>query len=298
MTAHLFPDFDEHIVQTQNAEIFVRKGGAGPALILLHGFPQTHVCWHKIVPALKDHFTLILPDLRGYGRSSCPPTDDGHSPYSKRAMARDIVDVADYFDSPEFFLTGHDRGGRVAYRLALDHPARVKRLAVLDIVPTHTMWHEFTTDLAMATYHWLFLAQPFPFPENMIESSGSAFIDHTIASWTRNKDLSDFHPDALADYRGYLSRPDYIHANCEDYRAGQTCDLAIDEKDFDASRKILCPLLALWGDDGLAEKSNSTLEVWKMWAKNVRGHELDCGHFLAEEKPDKTAQALLDFFRE
>ena len=296
MRKPLFPDFEEHKVQTQGAEIFVRKGGSGPALILLHGFPQTSACWHRIAPVLAQHFTVYLPDLRGYGRSSCPPTDGDHFPYSKRAMAQDIIDVADHFGIEEFCLTGHDRGGRVAYRLALDHPARVKQLAILDIVPTHTVWHDFTVKLAMNTYHWLFLAQPAPFPENMIHSSGNGYIDHTLASWTAKNDLSAFDAEALEDYRHYFSQPDYIHANCEDYRAGQTYDLKADEKDFDAGTKIICPLLVLWGDTGIAAKGASPLDVWHLWANDVRGQNFDCGHFLAEEKPAETAQALLGFF--
>jgi len=296
MRLPLFPDFSEHMVQTRDGEIFVRKGGKGPALFLLHGFPQTHACWHRIAPVLAQQFTVFLPDLRGYGLSSCPPTDGNHYPYSKRAMAQDIIDVADHFGLSDFSLAGHDRGGRVAYRLALDHPARVRQLAVLDIVPTHTVWHNFTVDLAMKTYHWLFLAQPKPFPEDMIQCSGNGFIDHTLASWTASNDLSAFHPEALEEYRHYLSKPDYIHANCEDYRAGQTYDLKADEKDFDAGNKITCPLLVVWGETGIAAKGASPLDVWQLWADDVRGKSIACGHFLAEEKPDETAQALREFF--
>ena len=297
MTVSLFPGFEEHIVQTQGAEIFVRKGGSGPALILLHGFPQTHACWHKIAPALAQHFTLILPDLRGYGRSSCPPTDDDHFPYSKRAMAQDIIEVADHFGVGEFCLGGHDRGARVAYRLVFDHATRVSRLGILDIVPTHTVWHDFNVELAMATYHWLFLAQPAPFPETLIHGSGNGFIDHTLASWTRAKDLSVFHPTALEDYRLYLARPEYIRANCEDYRAGQTYDLKADEQDFNAGTKITCPVLVLSGSSGIAAIGATPVDVWKKWAEDVRGESFDCGHFLPEEKPDETTEALLEFFK-
>jgi len=296
VSADLFPDFEEHYVQTQNAEIFARKGGNGPPLILLHGFPQTHVCWHRIAPVLAQHFSLILPDLRGYGRSSCPPSDADHLTYSKRAMAQDIIEVADYFGISDFSLAGHDRGGRVAYRLAFDHGARVKQLAVVDIVPTHTVWHDFSVKLAMSTYHWLFLAQSAPFPENMIHSSGNGFIDHTLASWTKAKDLTPFHPDALEDYRHYLSKPEYIHANCEDYRAGKTGDLKADEADFDAGNKITCPVLVLSGTSGIAAIGATPVDVWKKWAEDVRGQSFECGHFLAEEKPEETAQALREFF--
>lgn len=298
MTAHLFPGFEDHTVKTQHAEIFLRKGGSGPALFLVHGFPQTHVCWHKVATTLSQHFTVILCDNRGYGRSSCPASDDEHYPYSKRAMAQDIIDVADYFGLDDFFLVGHDRGGRISYRLAFDHPGRVKKLAVLDIIPTHAAWSEFSVQHAMKSYHWLFLAQPNPFPEEMILSSGNGYIDYTIASWTKDKNLSAFNPEAMEDYRQYFSKPEYVHANCEDYRAGLTYDDIADKQDLDAGRKISTPMLILWGDTGLARKGTSPMTVWENWADDIRGFPLECGHFLAEEKPEETARALLAFFNE
>lgn len=298
MTALLFPGFEELKVKTRGAEIYVRKGGSGPALFLLHGFPQTHACWHRIATNLAKHFTVFLPDLRGYGRSSCPPSDSDHFVYSKRAMAQDIIEVADHFGISDFALSGHDRGGRVAYRLAFDHPGRVNKLALLDIVPTYEVWDGLDVDLAMSIYHWLFLAQPFPFPENLIKSSGNGYIDHTLASWTDGNNLSVFDPAALEDYRRYFSNPEYIHANCEDYRAGQTYDYKADEKDLAAGNKISCPVLILWGENGIAEDSGPPLEIWKKWAEDVQGRAFKCGHFLAEEVPDETQQALLAFLQD
>jgi haloacetate dehalogenase len=294
----LYAGFDTHRFRTEGAEIFARTGGSGPPLLLLHGFPQSHVMWHKVAPQLAEHFSLVIADLRGYGQSSCPVNDAENLAYSKRVMARDMITVMVELGHDKFLLAGHDRGGRVSYRLALDHPGRVEKLAVLDIIPTHTMWQNFTVAHAMNIYHWLFLAQPHPLPETLIGRASDAYLDHTIAHWTKSGDLSAFAPQALAAYHDFFAKPEHIHALCNDYRAGQTCDYEHDIINFDAGVKIACPMLALWGDAGIPSSGNSPLDVWQQWANEVEGMAIDSGHFVVEENPEATAQALLDFFRD
>jgi haloacetate dehalogenase len=293
----LYLGFEARTVETDGARIFLRTGGKGPPLLLVHGYPQTHVIWHKVALALAEHFTLVIPDLRGYGQSSVPDSDPEHFAYSKRAMANDMVAVMAALGHERFDVAGHDRGGRVGYRLALDHPGCVDKLAVLDIVPTHTMWHDLTATSAMKTYHWMFLAQPEPFPETLIGARPMYYLDHTIASWTKTQSLDAFDPRALEHYRAFFSEPDRIHATCEDYRAGQTYDLAADEADVAAGKRIACPLLALWGAAGIPAGGLSPLDIWRNWADDVRGGAIDSGHFLAEENPEATAKDLLAFFK-
>lgn len=295
--ADLFPGFEARTVPTSGADIFLRTGGDGPPLLLLHGYPQTHVMWHRVAPALAERFTLVIPDLRGYGWSSVPRSDAAHAAYSKRVMAADMVEVMEKLGHVRFRIAGHDRGARVAYRLALDHPGRAERIAVLDIVPTYAMWHGFTVDLAMKTYHWLFLAQPEPLPEMLIGKAPVAYLDYTIASWTGARSLEAFDPRALAHYRAFFQVPERIHACCEDYRAGQTCDLAADEADVAAGSMIRAPLLALWGSHGIPSETDGPLDTWRRWAVDVTGMPVESGHFVCEENPQATAAALLDFFR-
>lgn len=291
----LFSDTTTRIVEVDGASIFIRTGGSGPALLLVHGYPQTHAMWHPVAADLMSRFTVVMPDLRGYGRSSCPANTPGNEPYSKRRMALDLVAVMRTLGHDRFAVVGHDRGARVGYRMALDHPDRVDRLAVLDIVPTHAMWHNFTVKLAMRTYHWLFLAQPQPLPEMLIGQAPGAFIDYTIASWTRDRSLAAFHPEALADYRNCFAADGHIEASCNDYRAGQTIDLAIDEADHAAGRRIACPTLALWGDQGIPGETGTPLDIWKAWCADVEGAGIDSGHFVVEENPQATRDALLPF---
>lgn len=295
--ADLFPGFETRTVETQGARIFLRTGGEGPPLLLVHGYPQTHVMWHRVAPALAEHFALVIPDLRGYGQSSVPQSDPGHFAYSKRAMAGDMVEVMAALGHDRFALAGHDRGGRVGYRLALDHADRVTRLAVLDIVPTYAMWHDFTVRLAMKVYHWLFLAQPEPLPEMLITKSSREYLDYTISSWSKTKSLDEFDPRAMAHYRDFFSRPERIHACCEDYRAGQTYDLCADEADVAAGKRIACPVLALWGAAGIPDETDGPLGIWRKWADDVTGLAVNSGHFVCEENPVATANALIEFFR-
>lgn len=291
----LFPETHEHRHTHDDAEIFARIGGSGPPLLLIHGFPQTHAMWHRLAPDLMTRFTCVMPDLRGYGLSSCPPNTPDNATYCKRTMAGDLVSLMKELGHARFGVIGHDRGARVSYRMALDHPDTVSCLAVLDIVPTHAMWHGFTVKLAMKTYHWLFLAQPHPLPEMLIERAPIAFLDYTMASWTKARDLSAFSEKALAEYRLHYATPEHVHATCNDYRAGQTVDLAHDEADRAAGRRIACPTLALWGSAGIPNETESPLEIWKSWCDQVTGKAIDSGHFVAEENPAETLAALLPF---
>ena len=293
--ADLFPGFAAKTVGTKEARIFLRTGGDGPPLLLIHGFPETHVMWHRVAPALAERFTLVIPDLRGYGWSSVPASDASHHAYSKRAMALDLVEAMESLGFARYAVAGHDRGGRVAYRMALDHPGRVERLALLDIVPTQAMWTNFTVKLAMKIYHWLFLAQPEPLPEMLIGRAPVEFLEYSMASWTRTRDLSAFDPRALAHYRAFYAVPERLHATCEDYRAGATCDWRADEESLAKGERILCPLLALWGQAGIPGETEEPLAQWRKWAAQVQGGAIESGHFVAEENPQATLAALLPF---
>lgn len=292
----LFPGFSrEHVTVADGVELFARVGGAGPPLLLLHGYPQTHACWSKVAPALAERFKLVAPDLRGYGASSIPPPCEIEA-YSKRVMARDMVSLMAALGHERFAVAGHDRGGRVAYRLALDHPERVARIAVLDIVPTYRMWSGMDAAMAAKAYHWLFFAQPSPLPETLIGADPDFFIEWTLASWTASKTLACFSRGALAHYRAFFRDPQRIAATLADYRAGASLDREHDAADLEAGRRIAAPLLALWGDAGFPAKGASPLDVWRDWAVTAEGRALPCGHFLPEEAPEETAAALLDFF--
>jgi haloacetate dehalogenase len=284
----VFDGFELTSIDTGEATIRVRRGGSGPPLLLLHGHPQTHVMWHRVAPRLAQEFTVVAADLRGYGESSKPPTTDDHEPYSKRAMARDQVEVMRQLGFERFAVAGHDRGGRCAYRLALDHPDRVSRLAVLDIVPTAEMWRRADMRFGLVNWHWFFLAQPAPLPERLLERSPDEYYFRS--------GRERFDAEALADYLRCVRRPETIHAMCEDYRAGATYDLDVDEADLQAGRKIDCPVLVLWAGRDELEEWWDVLEIWRGWAGDVRGRPLDCGHFLAEEAPDETYEELRAFF--
>lgn len=293
--ADLFPGFAAETVHANGTRLFLRTGGEGPPLLLLHGFPQTHVMWHRVAPALAERHRVIIPDLRGYGWSDIPRSDPAHRAYSKREMGRDMVALMEALGHVRFALVGHDRGARVGYRMALDAPGRIERLAVLDIVPTHAMWSDFTVKLAMRTYHWLFLAQPAPLPEMLLERAPTKFLHHTLASWTATGTLEAFDPRALDHYRAAFAVPERIHALCEDYRAGQGCDFEDDAADLAAGRRIACPVLALWGEAGIPSETDSPLLTWQLWADRVEGAAVQSGHFLCEENPQATLAALLPF---
>lgn len=296
--ADLFPGYASHWIDTSAGKLFARSGGNGPPLLLLHGYAQSNVMWHRVAPALAAHFGLVIPDLPGYGWSAVPEAEKDHAPYDKRSMAKAMVDLMEQLGHVRFRLAGHDRGGRVAYRLALDHPGRLEKLATLDIVPTYAMWHGIDARLAFRIWHWTFLALPAPFPEEMIGRDPVSYWDRKTAPGTKAKSLDVFDPRALLHYRTFFQDPLRIHATCEDYRAGRTTDLAHDEADRKAGKKITCPLLALWGASGIpSEAEADPIATWREWATDVRGNAIDCGHYLPEENPAATADALIEFFR-
>ena len=294
--ADLFPGYRSEWINTKFGRIFARVGGKGPPLLLLHGFSSTHVMWHSVAPRLADRFTLIIADLPGYGWSDMPVSDEDHTPYTKRAMAKTMIEAMQQLGHVQFALAGHDRGGRVAYRLALDHPGRLSKLAVLDILPTYNYWERMNRIYALKIYHWTFLAQPYPLPETLITASSDFFLKTKMASQTKSKTLDAIDPRALQHYLAPFRDPSRIHAMCEDYRAGAYADYEIDKADHEAGKKITIPVLALWGDAGIASAAATPLDTWKTWATNVVGAPVDSGHFLPEENPDATAKLLREFF--
>jgi haloacetate dehalogenase len=296
--ADLYPGYESHWIDTSAGKLFARSGGKGPPLLLLHGYAQTNVIWHRVAPALAEHFSLVIADLPGYGWSAVPEAGEGHAPYDKRSMAKAMVELMEKLGHVRFRLAGHDRGGRVAYRLALDHPHRLEKLSTLDIVPTYDMWHGIDAKLAFRIWHWTFLALPAPFPEEVIGRDPVAFWDRKGGPGIASKSLSKFDPRALAHYHAFFSDPLRIHATCEDYRAGRTTDLKNDEADRASGKKIVCPLLALWGAAGIpSEAESDPLATWREWATDVRGLAIDCGHYLPEENPDAVSKALIEFFK-
>jgi len=288
----LFPGFTTHRIQTSGAEIRCVAGGTGPPLLLLHGYPQTHAIWHKIAPALAHRHTVVCADLRGYGDSSKPPSDAQHTPYSKRAMAQDMVELMRDFGHSRFLLVGHDRGGRVAHRLCLDHPDAVVRVAVLDISPTRIMYGRTDQAFATAYYHWFFLIQPFDLPEKLIGSDPIYYLHRKLGSWGAG--TAHFDPRAMAEYERCFRDPATIHASCEDYRASAAIDLEHDAGDSD--RRVACPLLVLCGEKGVVHRFFDPIADWKSVADDVRGKSLPCGHYLPEEEPHATLFELKSFF--
>lgn len=291
----MFEGFDLRTIDTGEASIRVRSAGSGPPLLLLHGNPQTQAMWHLIAPRLAEGFTVVATDLRGYGESSKPATDSRHVPYSKRAMARDQVAVMRTLGFERFLVAGHDRGGRCGYRMALDHPNRVLKLAVLDIIPTSESFWRADKDFGLGYWHWFFLAQPHDLPEHLIGADPDYFWHwHTASGAGRNE---PFAPEAVEEYLRCFRNPETIRAICEDYRAGASIDIEHDSEDRDRGRRIECPLLTLWGARGTLERWYDVLAIWRDWAVDVRGRALDCGHYLPEERPEETLAELQAFFR-
>jgi haloacetate dehalogenase len=282
----MFEGFEQSTIDTGEAVINVRHGGSGPPLLLLHGYPQTHAMWHLVAPRLAENFTVVATDLRGYGDSTAPPTTPDHEPFSKRAMARDQVAVMDALGFSDFLVVGHDRGARCGYRMALDQPERVRRLAVLDIVPTSEAYRRTDMKFALGAWHWFFLPQPYDLPERLLRHEPEVLFQGRRQLFT---------PEALEEYLRCARDPDTLHAFCEDYRAGATFDFKLDESER-GERRIGCPVLVLWGEHGpLGANGYDVLSIWREWADDVHGTALDCGHHLPEEEPDDTYRELHAF---
>jgi haloacetate dehalogenase len=294
-----FDGFEAHSYGVNNSQVFARVGGQRhkPALLLLHGFPQSHVMWHRVAQALAQDFFIVMPDLRGYGDSAKPVGDADHGNYSKRSMAQDIVALLDALAIEQVFLCGHDRGGRVAHRLALDHAERVRKLCVIDIAPTLDMYNATDMVFAQAYYHWFHLIQPSPLPETMVGAAWQPYLHAKLGGWG-GSGMSMYEAQAVTEYERHFARPETIHAQCEDYRASASIDLVHDRASRCQSQKIACDTLVLWGEKGVVQRLFKPLPLWQaQCAGTVTGHSLPAGHFIPEQLPQETAQALIQFFR-
>jgi len=291
-----FPGFTLETLHLSDGPIRLRHGGSGPPLLLLHGNPQTHAMWHAVAPELAKTFTVYCPDLRGYGGSHKPPLTADHMPYSKREMAKDILRLMDHFGHETFQVVAHDRGARVCHRLAIDHPTRVSRLALLDIVPTLEHFERTDMAFAMAYYHWFMLAQPHPVPDDLIGNNPDSWFNAHVGFGTRME--GGFHPTALDDYLTAVRDPDVIRGICEDYRAAATIDLAHDRESRSNAQKIQCPLKVLWGDKGIIGRFYDPLALWQSYSDTpVTGAAVSSGHYVPEEAPTEVLQHLRDFLQ-
>ena len=290
----LFSGFSKGIANAGSIQIPYVMAGSGPPLLLLHGHPQTHVIWHKIAPVLAQSFTVIASDLRGYGDASKPAGFPNHSNYSKREMARDQVALMQELGFERFSLVGHDRGGRVGHRLAMDHPHALEKMMLLDISPTLAMYEQTSMEFARAYWHWFFLIQPAPLPERLISADPEFYLQEYMGK--RSAGMRPFTPEAWAEYLRAMSDPACVHAMCEDYRAAATIDLEHDRSDRDAGKKLTCPLRVLWGQHGTIEKCFDPLKDWGRVAETVSGRALDCGHYIPEEVPQALLAEVQQFF--
>jgi len=292
-----FAEFETTSITTENTTIFVRRAGSGPPVLLLHGFPETHLMWRHVAPLLARRFTAICADLPGYGQSSCPPSTADHTPYSKRSMAKVMADVMTQLGFARFSVAGHDRGARIAYRLALDHPDRIERAVVLDVVTIADAWEHADKNLATGFWPWALLSQPEPLPEHLISAAPEAVIDDALSQWGTPPQA--FGTDVRAAYVAMLRDSTRVHAICEEFRAAATIDHEHDRENRRTGRRIECPLLALWGQGALNSwyaKDGGPLALWRAWANDVRGHAVNGGHFFPEEIPEQTAEELARFF--
>ncbi|CAR52848.1 MULTISPECIES: alpha/beta fold hydrolase [Burkholderia] len=289
----MFEGFSDVSATVDGIKIHALMAGAGPALLLLHGHPQTHAIWHKVAPTLARQFTIVVADLRGYGDSGKPPGEPDHANYAKRRMALDQVRLMQALGLPTFAVIGHDRGGRVAARMALDHPDVVSRLVTLDVAPTLAMYQQTSFEFARAYWHWFFLVRPSPFPETLIRADPDLYLKQTMGA--RSAGLKPFAPEAYAAYLRCLSDPATAHGICEDYRASVGIDLEHDQADLAAGKQIQCPFLALWGRDGVIERCFDPLAEWRRWNPGVKGMALPCGHYIPEEAPEVLLDHVLAF---
>jgi len=297
-TRRWFAGFEAADHAVNGIRMHARTGGHAdaPPLLLVHGFPQSHVLWHRVAQALAPHYRLVLPDLRGYGRSDKPRGDADHANYSKRTMAADLLALMRSLGHERFFVAGHDRGGRVAHRLALDHPQAVARLCVIDIAPTLDMYAATDMRFARAYYHWFHLIQPHPLPEKMIEGCARDYLHAKLGGWG-SAGTATIEPEALAEYERCFCTPEAIHGACEDYRAAAGIDLEHDQASRDAGTQLECDLLVLWGERGIVQRLFDPLALWRAQCSGtVSGRLLPAGHFIPEELPDETSTALRDFF--
>ena len=296
MLQELYPNFESALVPSGDG-VFIHAltGGEGPPLLLLHGHPQTSAIWHEVAPELAKHFSLVIADLRGYGDSSKPNGGARSEDYSKRVMARDMLAVMRHFGHERFSLLAHDRGARVAHRMALDHADAVDRLVLLDIAPTLAMYSQTTEAFARAYWHWFFLIQRSPLPERLIKASPSAYVRDVLGG--RSAGLTPFDLRALAEYERCMALPGAAHAICEDYRASADIDLEHDREDIEAGNKITSPTLVLWGEKGIVARCFEPLKEWEKVGADVRGHALPCGHYIAEEVPQALLEAALPFLK-
>ena len=291
----MFSNFTQQRIRANGVEIHTMVGGSGSPLLLLHGYPQSHLIWHRVAPELAKHFTVVVPDLRGYGLSGKPPDTADHASYCKREMAKDQVEVMRALGFESFHLCGHDRGGRVAHRLAVDHPQAVTKLMLLDISPTLSMYEQTNMDFARSYWWWFWLIQPSPFPENMVAGAPEIYLQKKIG-WG-HAGLKPFTAETYAAYLSYVSDPATMHAMCEDYRAAASIDLEHDRADRSAGRKITCPVEVLWGEFGVVNRCFKPLEDWRSVANVVTGKTLPCGHYIPEEVPEALLECMIDFFR-
>jgi len=295
MAGGFFPGFALAEIASARGPIRLRHGGSGPPLLLLHGNPQTHAMWHKVAPALAARFAVVCPDLPGYGFSHKPPATADHAPYSKRAMAQDMVEVMRALGHERFTVVSHDRGARVAHRLAIDHPQRVEKLVVLDIIPTIEHFERADMAFGLGYFHWFWFAQPHPFPETLINAAPEAWFRSHTSREPKGEDF--FGPDAQADYLAAIRTPEMIRGMCEDYRAAATIDLVHDRESRAASKRIACDLLVLWGSKGKIGQWYNPVATWRRYAdRDVAGAAVASGHYLAEEAPDEVLDRLWTFF--
>jgi haloacetate dehalogenase len=299
MSDDLFPGFESHWIDTEAGRIFARSKGNGPPLVLLHGFPQTHAMWHRLAPELAETHRVVCMDLRGYGWSTAPRGDSAHETYSKRAMGQDVIAVMEALGHVHFAVAGHDRGARVGYRLALDHPGRVERLALLDILPTFHVWAQMRAG-KVPEAHWGFLSKPYPQPEEEIGRDPLPYFEGLLAKWSAPGDLSFLDRQALQSYRDSCNDPTRIHSFCEDYRAGATRDIEADEADLAAGKTIGCPAYLIWSEfylvSGPVGGAHAPLDVWRQsFAPKIHGTGVTSGHFVAEENPGATLEAIQAF---